>query len=565
MKKKLLRLLSILMAVLLLCTAGAPALHAAAPVEASAATSTGGGLDTSSKWLAPLEHLHWPASVEDCGEMLKRVLCDYVDLILDLLLRVILYFMPDVGWPELSEYQPTQFYPGDASFLDTPAEGAQWSLGYAKASLLTGGETDGKHYHAGGFSFPAEPVTKILDDQAVRVICLSDGSGRGVKAFVTLDSYGISLTDVREIRSRLASFAQENGIDAINVAAVHQHSCIDTLGLGGDPLRMLIGNALITKYQWNLPIYNGKNTAFMENLFQVTAEAVRQAYASMEPGSLYVSQTDVSAYMRDKREPEVFDPYMTRLRFCPEDGSRETWIVNSAIHPTTFGTQSTEISSDFPYYMEQTVSQKADANFIFFQGAELGITAQRQSTDREGNTALENAKAYGARLGEILCGINTAEETELSPLLNLRIREITIPVDNQILVLAAKGQAVNNVAVKTEEGVSVVTEIGYLELGDTLCVLLIPGEIAPELIYGGCLSASQSWSGEDWPFAPLTQSVPERRMLVFGLTNDQVGYILPDNDVCSIISGVNEEVVSMGKRSGSTLVTQMQALIDSIG
>lgn len=564
-KRKLLRLLSVFMAMLLLCTTGAPALHAASPAEVPAAVSTQAEADASSKWMAPLHHLHWPTSTEDFGEMLKRILCDYVDLVLDLLLRIILYFLPDVGWPELSDYQPTQFYPGDATFLDAPAEGAQWSLGYAKASLLTGNELDGKHYHAGGLSFPAEPATKILDDQAVRVVCLSDGSGRGVKAFVSLDGYGISLTDVRKIRARLASFAQENGINAINVSAVHQHSCIDTLGLGGDPLRMLVGNALITEYQWNLPIYNGKNTAFMENLFQVTADAVKQAYAAMEPGALYVSYTDVSEYMRDKREPKVFDPNLTRLRFCPEDGGRETWIVNGAIHPTTFGTKSTEISSDYPYYMEQTVNQKAGANLIFFQGAELGITAQRQLTDSEGNTALENAKAFGARLGEILCGIDAAEETELSPLLNLRIREITIPVDNQILVLAAKGQAVNNIAVKTGEGVEIVTEIGYLELGSTLCAVTIPGEVAPELIYGGCLPASQAWSGEDWPYAPLTQSVPDRRMLVFGLTNDQAGYILPDNDVRSIISGVNEEVVSMGKRSGSTLITQMQALIDSIG
>lgn len=557
MKKWLQRILSIFLVALLLCAAGTPGIQAAAPdcMQPEPAGNI---------WLEPLRSLHWPSSADDCGKMLKRVFYDYFDLAVDALLNAVLRLLPDIGWPDQEDYQTANFYEGDSTFLDQPAQGARWHLGYAKASLLTGNETDGKHYHAGGFSFPAKPVTKVIDDQAVRVACLSDGSGRGTKVFVSLDGYGVSLTDVRTIRARLADFAAANGINAISVSAVHQHSCIDTLGLGGDLLKMLVGNAAITKYHLNFPISNGKNPDFMENLCSVTAETIRQAVASMAPGSLYASTADVSAYMRDKRAPEVFDPNLTRLRFVPDGGGRETWIVNGAIHPVSFGTGSTEISSDFPYYMEQTVNREANANLIFFQGAELGITTQRELTDQEGMTSLESAQAFGTRLGEILCGIGPQAEQEVAPLLNLRMREISIPVDNQILVLAAKAQAVNNIAVKTADGVEIVTEIGYLELGNRLCAVMVPGEIAPELIYGGCLPAELAWRHEDWPLPPLEDSVPERHMLVLGLTNDQAGYILPDNDVRCIIANVNEEVVSPGGRAGSTVVNGLHALIESV-
>lgn len=550
MKRMLRRISAVFLAALLLCCTSAPAIWADASARPAVREET-----VTSRSAPPSPAL---------GTLLKRCFYNSLDRIIDVLLKGLLRRLPDVGWVEKEAYQTDHFYEGDPVFLDQPAEGARWRLGYANASLLTGSETDGRHYHAGGFSLPAKPVTAVLDDQAVRAVCLSDGSGRGIKAFVSIDCYGISLTDVREIRARLAGFAQEHGIDAVNISAVHQHSCVDTLGLGGDLVKMLVGNALRTKYLPGQPVYNGKNPAFMENLFSVTAETVQKAAAAMQPGRLYASFTDISDYLRDKREPLVFDPSLVRLRFAPDSGGRETWIVNGAVHPVSFGTTSTEISADFPYYMEQTVNERANADFLYFQGAELGITAQRELTDTEGMTSLASAKAYGARLGELLCSVRAEEEQEVAPLLNLRMREIAIPVDNQVLVLAAKAQSVNNIAVKTAQGIEIVTELGYLELGNELCVVTVPGEIAPELVTGGCLPAELAWRNTNWTLPPIADAAPGRRMLVLGLTNDQVGYILPDNDVRSILSGSNEEIVSLGGRAGSTVVMGLQELIGSV-
>ena len=56
----------------------------------------------------------------------------------------------------------------------------------------------------------------------------------------------------------------------------------------------------------------------------------------------------------------------------------------------------------------------------------------------------------------------------------------------------------------------------------------------------------------------------DKELLVFGLMNDQIGYILEDNDYSSILSGVNEEIVATGNVAGSTTINEFQSLMDSI-
>ena len=57
----------------------------------------------------------------------------------------------------------------------------------------------------------------------------------------------------------------------------------------------------------------------------------------------------------------------------------------------------------------------------------------------------------------------------------------------------------------------------------------IPGEIYPELVYGKFQDPADP--GADFPDAPLeppVMNVPERkRTLLFGMANDEVGYIIP--------------------------------------
>ena len=82
-----------------------------------------------------------------------------------------------------------------------------------------------------------------------------------------------------------------------------------------------------------------------------------------------------------------------------------------------------------------------------------------------------------------------------------------------------------------------------------IIVALIPGELAPEIAYGGAIGAEDSWDGTTWNFTYF-QDATARKLLVFGITNDQIGYMLTNNDWRSYLTE-NEEIVSTGPEAGA--------------
>ena len=507
------------------------------------------------------------ASKDAFGDSMLKVLYGLADFLIDNLVGIINAVIPSVKFTAADSYTAENFYEGTKEFIDKAADGAKWSLGYGSASLQTGNELDGKHYVGGSLSLN-KAATAVYDDQRVRAVCLDDG--RGAVVFAVLDAFGLPLPDVREIRARLADFAKENNIISINISVLHQHSCVDTLGMNGHILEMLaknpITNIINSLTGSDKKLVNGQNKEFMENLFTVTATAIREACADMKTGSIYYSEIDASDYIYDKREPMVYDTDIHRFRFVPdEEGAKETWLCNAAIHCVGNGAAGTDVTGDYPYYMEKVINE-AGANFMLIQGAELAITSDNDPIIEEYGDMdrLERLKYFGKELGELVVN-SEAEETLVEPLLNIRFMEYRVPVTNQILIFAAKMGLVTNKALKTDKGLEVVTEIGYMEIGDKLGVAIIPGELESAIAYGGALDSSNSYRGESWDY-PSMQDIAgkDRDLLVFGLTNDQIGYILTDNDYSSIVSGVNEEIVATGDVAGSSTITAFEKLIDSI-
>ncbi len=519
--------------------------------------------------IRPLTHIN-VSSPEAFGDSMTKVLYGIVDLLIDAIVGSINLVAPSKEFIDCDDYETANFYKGHDTFLDEPAQGAKWSLGYSSASIQTGDELDGKHYVGGSLDLD-KYATAIMDDQRVRVISLDDGSGRGAVVFACIDAFGLALPDVREIRQRLVYFAEANGIASINVSVLHQHSCVDTYGMNAPLLKAIAVNPLANIYnkfaENDIELITGKNQAFMDNLFMVTTQAIRESYENMETGKLYFSETDVSEYIREKREPINCDWDLNRLRFVPDnDENRETWLFNGPIHCVGAGAGGTDVTGDYPYYMEQYINKHADANFMLILGAELAISSD-YTLIPDDLAPFEDIKLYGEALAKKVIESNSPE-TEVAPLLNIRFVEYEIPVTNQILVFAAKMGIVTNLAVKHNAfgtDMDVVTEMGYMELGNDLAVALIPGELEPAIAYGGALDETNSYRNESWDYPSMQEIIGnDRELLVFGITNDQVGYILTDNDYSSIISGVNEEIVATGDKAGSTTIVAFQELIDSI-
>ena len=496
----------------------------------------------------------------------EKAFYNVVDDLMNVLVKAIAHFIPT---PEKwnSGEVAEGFMAGTEEFLDAPAADGVWSLGFDSRSLLPENKDDviGKYYVAGTIDFAPKYATKVYDDLKVRTVVINDGSGRGSAVFCVVDSYGLALSDVREIRTRLSAWAQENGINSITVSVMHQHSAVDTFGMNGNILEMVAFNPLFTMFKKDT--VNGKDDAYMENLFVQCTESVKAAADAMTEGALYSGTADASKYTYDKRQPYVMDDSFNRLRFVPADGSKETWLVSTPIHCVGNGAGGTEITGDYPYYAEQAIGSKA--NVMFYLGAEEGTTQEKNEDTVVDfvteETGIENLIGFGKAIANELMAIT--EETEVAPLLNIRYKEITLPIDNQILVVAGKAGLFENCVKKVDGVYSVVTEIGYMEIGEDLAFAIIPGEIAAELIYGGTLSAEYAWSGEEFGYPSLqeivTETAGDRELQVLGLANDQIGYIVPDNDYMPMIHEDSKslEFVSLGETTASRIVGEFNTMM----
>ena len=319
-----------------------------------------------------------------------------------------------------------------------------------------------------------------------------------------------------------------------------------------------------------------------------------------------VPSDDVAEYIRDKRDPQAYDGEIQRLRFVPEDETaNETWILEAGIHCTSLGAGPDELTADFPIYVEKKIREVEGANVVYVQGAELAVTSREillcgecdsiakvVTTDDgveiscpngcgevakgdeigEANdiwyqnnigdkTDIQTMQEYGYILAQKVMSIDNEEK--LDPVLNVKMKEVALDVDNGILTLAAREDVLNAVITKVGDGYNMITEIGYMELGNKVAIFLCPGEFDPILVYGGPASGDASWMGDEWGMPALKDCTDCKYVMAFGLCNDQAGYVLRDNEYHSII-GENEEVNVISKTAGSTFVASFMDLISGL-
>ena len=496
----------------------------------------------------------------------NRVLNDLIHYVLTYLNR----FWPgfDNKFDTSESYVAEYFYKGEDSFDKTVNSNAKWSLGYSSDSLIDDFDImNGDFFLAGSLEvFEGRVPRAVYDDQRVRVYALSDGVS-GTVVHAVIDGFGFARGDVEVIRGRLEEFAKANNIISMNVSVLHQHSCIDTLGMNIPLLKGLVtntgnagtgiiaGETLLDDYMVT------KNPEFMENLYTTTVACVEEAVADMTEGTLNYGYANIKEYIRDKRDPQSFDENIHRLRFTPNDGTEETWILEAGMHCTGYGAGPDILSADYPYYIEKNIKEREGANVVFVMGAELAITTEGELTNVEGESDLNNITYYANALADKVRNINN--EIKLQPVLNIVHQEVKVPVDNGILTLACREGILASVVIKDGEEYTLVSEVGYMELGNEVAVFFAPGEFDPSIFYGNVTKPQDSWNGESWDYPALKDITDCKNVLVFGLANDQGGYVLADNEYHSLI-GENEEVNAISKKSGSTFAKAFIDLVSSV-
>lgn len=451
----------------------------------------------------------------------------------------------------------------DGKFDYVPeAKGEYFTAGFGKAVMLPD-DIDKETYYIAGYG-ENNPAKGVIDPQYAHALWLDDNSGHGGMLFISLDIVGLLNKDVNALKDTLADFKALTGCRAISVFSTHNHAGIDTMGIWG-----------------RLPL-SGKSPKFMDVLFKAAKQAALDAYEDRRNGKLYLGRIEVPDMQEDIRLPEVYSKTLTRLRFVPEDGTREIYFVNFASHSESLQGCNSLVSADFPCYLRERIRKETGAETIYGVGAIGGMISMQIDDEnllRKEHRLLESTRNIGYKLAGYALSIEN--EIQLKPKMSYIRQEFYCPVENPVLTIACQVGILtaDRYSMPGEKGVGALkTEISYIEI-DTLKILMIPCELFPELAYGGYLSAEESAEGKspDVNPAPLTETAEDKNLLIFGLANDELGYVLPPNDF--MLNDVQpymdkaidrlgrrhyEETNSMGPRTAQFISDAFEKVLDTV-
>ena len=512
----------------------------------------------------------------------------------------------------VADYETENFYEGTGNFIDAPAENARWHLGFGKASMVPENLKDGtKEYYTGGYF--TQKINGVYDDQGANAVAITDNSGRGTVVMVAVDGIGVCNADVRTIRAeaerKLAELGVKSDIVAININSTHCHTVIDTQGFGLEPLIKTVFQNLFSFLPF-IERTRSIDPEFYELMIDGASDSIVEAYMGMEPGELYYFETegigrsernnnymdDKYGYIFNKRyDMEGYQHVIACFKFVPDNKeSAPTVFANVGGHPTTINRETELLSADYPNYIEYKMN--ADGiNFMFIQGAQSPISVNAGGVQTEEildeiakeieadpvTADYEKAKKLGYEFARIIL---EAEENAkpVEPVLNVRMKDIVIPLEYGLMELGAVSGLLGLTTVRDKSapsGYSVVSEVGYLEIGTDIAMLTVPGELIPQLVYGNVVDKTQSYTGTDWEHEYTAYIIGEgKTVLVMGLCNDAIGYIVPDNDYAPFIADSlwntdmgeklfgkpqrhYEEMLSAGSQSGSTVMGELNSVV----
>ena len=482
------------------------------------------------------------------------------------------------------------FYPG----TDGKVRGDGWKAGFADNSVIpekwrrdAEGNPDPEGYcldkmHSGG-GYQAE-IDKIYSGQNVNVIVLtnnSDTNGNGkddLIIMISVDGVGITNVTCRDIRKGVEEKLSRYGVTSddilsCTVSATHCHAGLDIQGMYWKRILSVLAENLVKRFipgQYMLTLEEDMH----DTLVNKASDAAERAFKGMEEGNLFFFNTEETGGARDKFNSGA----KTQNRFSSflfeSDSGKKTIVTNIGAHPVSANAQDTHMTDcDYPYYMKLAMKD-AGYDFMFIQGTQAGVSTPdveigedaEQWAASKALTRDEWVKRYGEKVTAELyenCepgfgdmyrkGYSLAhfvidavnEKKAVAPVINIKATEILLDCDFGLMEIGAATGVLGFNAVRSftaESGYGIMVEIGYIELGEDVAFITVPGELSPACVYGtkdgydGTTkwTGPQSWSGDDWEYRTLEDMVREasddadKQLLVMGITNDAIGYNLPD-------------------------------------
>jgi hypothetical protein len=370
-------------------------------------------------------------------------------------------------------------------------------------------------------------ATGVHDPLLARAVVLRHGDQK--VALAAVDLVGLQYPQVQQIRTRLDDFAY------VMVSSTHNHEGPDTIGLWGPN-----------------PLTSGVDPDYLDLVVERVADLIRRLEGECVAANVQYGTAQDDTLLGDSRKPQVYDGVLRVLRFTrADDGGNLGLLVQWNCHPESMGSKNTLLTADFPAFTVQALERQHGCPVAYFSGAVGGLMAppdnriQNSAGEYPTEGDFEYARLYGEAVADLADqAVEAATPIALTPLM-ASAKPISVPLYNPLYqaaralgVLKREGRVWTGDAEKIGEPLTaanakgatmaVETEVAYLRLGE-LHVVCIPGEIYPELIYGQFQEPVEP--NVDFPDAPLETPVvkllPGDKWLLFGLANDEIGYIIP--------------------------------------
>ena len=339
-------------------------------------------------------------------------------------------------------------------------------------------------------------------------------------ALVSCDLVGLPRYQIQRIRALVSSVTP----DHLVIAATHTHSGPDTMGQWGPDIRT-----------------SGVDQMWMSDVRNKIAELVDRTAASLHPARLkFASTADMPLVSKNIRVPRILDTELSVMQvLSAEDGKPVATVVNYACHPEILNNR--HLTADYPHWIYKAVESGNGGACLFFNGALGGmVTADYDETTSPKGENWAAAERIGTALGErALAIVATAEVLKVAPIQSAR-RIFTVPLENiRFKTLIGLGVFPKDVST----GGVIETEVSHFRIGPAEFVT-IPGEALPNIgLYVKRLMDGQT-------------------KFVFGLTGDELGYILTPEDY-----GLNlysyETSVSVGSQTEPVMLANLRQMMHS--
>ena len=426
-----------------------------------------------------------------------------------------------------------QLSAGFAAFKITPEVPDRWTdaNGDAKynpkdGDTFTDGNGNGKFdpVWIAGFS-NSKAANGIHDDLWARAMVIDNGKTR--IALVVLDAIGLMADNIIDIRQMIPADAD---VTYTIVTSTHDHEAPDLMGLWGET-----------------PFKNGINQEYLKYVKAQAAKSVAEAVKNLKPARLEISEDLTSAIplVKDTRMPEVFDSGLRLIKAVDKAtgqtlGSLTAW----ADHAETLWSKNLLVTSDFCHYVREGVEKgvfKGDSLVkpgiggvsVYVNGAVGGLMTTHPSlTVKDPVTGVEykeptyeKAEAQGKAVSlTVLKAMEKPSDTLDSAAISLIVKRVDFPIANTLFKL---GSMLGILDRGTVGWMKMRSEVSACRIGP-LTIVTVPGEPYPELINGGI----EAPEGNDFGIRPqelpvVRDMMPGKYKFVFGLANDEIGYIIP--------------------------------------